>query len=489
MPTPNTDCKTGNELRAVAAVGTQDVWAVGVATHGDTASEANAAPLIEHLTGSGWKVISTPSVPDGAGELDAVTAVDAHNVWAVGSYVGPNRGALQTLIEHWDGSAWSIVSSPNPDVSNDNSLHAVVAINSHDVWAGGLVGTFLPQAPLLLHWDGTSWSNQTGAPPPSRLFGRWVSASVYGLATTASGDVWAVGSVSDESGGDAAYTLAEHLSGASWSLTPSVDVRTNPTLSSLKAVAAFPSDVWAVGPHSLMEHWDGMKWSLLTPPIINVTLNATAGTSSTDLWAVGSNGNAVIEHWDGHQWAVVQPPADIWTTPPAPKYRTATVDTGTVTVTVDATGGSATPGANGTTTITASVQSNQVRLLLVGQRVNVTPDGSTQTTTGTLSSIAPETGVDVSTTRDIVVTVPSGSPIQLGSFPTIAIVIQQVASVPTVPTSAVYSSGGQAYVRVLVNGAPHDVPVTIGVSDSHLTQIVSGVSLGDVIVISQSPQD
>jgi hypothetical protein len=41
-----------------------------------------------------------------------VTVVSPRNVWAVGDY---NTGrAYLTLIEHWNGSSWKIVSSPSP---------------------------------------------------------------------------------------------------------------------------------------------------------------------------------------------------------------------------------------------------------------------------------------------------------------------------------------------------------------------------------------
>jgi hypothetical protein len=41
-----------------------------------------------------------------------------------------------TLIEHWNGSAWTIVPSPNVG-SGNNSLAAVAARSANDVWAVG----------------------------------------------------------------------------------------------------------------------------------------------------------------------------------------------------------------------------------------------------------------------------------------------------------------------------------------------------------------
>src|SRR5262249_41623106 len=65
---------------------------------------------------------------------------------------------LGTLVEHWDGSAWSVVDSPNgPD---NNGLGSVVALSPSDVWAVGVTGNDLEQ-PLAEHYDGTSWSLTT----------------------------------------------------------------------------------------------------------------------------------------------------------------------------------------------------------------------------------------------------------------------------------------------------------------------------------------
>ena len=48
----------------------------------------------------------------GENSLYSVAAIGPNDVWAVGSYTG--TGGYQTLTEHWDGGQWSIVPSPNP---------------------------------------------------------------------------------------------------------------------------------------------------------------------------------------------------------------------------------------------------------------------------------------------------------------------------------------------------------------------------------------
>lgn len=94
---------------ALAEVSAADVWAVG---------SANGKTDIEHWNGTRWKIIPSPNVGSLRNGLNAVAATSSDDVWAVGSYEDvPNH--TETLIEHWDGSAWSIVPSPNqPNASN-----------------------------------------------------------------------------------------------------------------------------------------------------------------------------------------------------------------------------------------------------------------------------------------------------------------------------------------------------------------------------------
>ena len=57
-----------------------------------------------------------------------------------GMQVQPVYAPLQMLTEHWNGSNWSIVSSPSPGTYNGNELYGVAAISTNDVWAVGGTG-------------------------------------------------------------------------------------------------------------------------------------------------------------------------------------------------------------------------------------------------------------------------------------------------------------------------------------------------------------
>jgi hypothetical protein len=65
--------------------------------------------------------------------LVSVTGVSADDLWALGYSDSPS-GAHHylPLAEHWDGSAWTIVPTPQSVGSTINSAHATA---ENDVWA------------------------------------------------------------------------------------------------------------------------------------------------------------------------------------------------------------------------------------------------------------------------------------------------------------------------------------------------------------------
>jgi hypothetical protein len=100
-----------------------------------------------------WSVVSSPAE---LGTFYGVAAVSPTDVWAVGDY---NNGTTsQTLIEHWNGSAWSVVSSPNVGTRN-NYITGLAVVSANDVWASGYFNNSLGTTRTLIeHWNGSVWS-------------------------------------------------------------------------------------------------------------------------------------------------------------------------------------------------------------------------------------------------------------------------------------------------------------------------------------------
>ncbi len=58
-------------------------------------------------------------------------------MWAVGTRLNQRSFADQAFTEHWDGTAWKVVDTPSP--GGNAALYSVSAISAHDIWAvGGL---------------------------------------------------------------------------------------------------------------------------------------------------------------------------------------------------------------------------------------------------------------------------------------------------------------------------------------------------------------
>lgn len=290
-------------VRAVSATSASDIWAVGDNSH----------TLAEHWNGSSWSIVSTPNNGVGDNILNGVNGSASNDVWEVGYYAFGTW--KQTLIEHWNGIEWSLVLSPNTN-NRLNELNGVVAISATNAWAVGSAssGNALDQITLTLHWDGTAWSI---IPSPSP--GTLGLNSLYAVAANSANDVWAVGSFTNT--GEFAQTLIVHWDGTSWEVTPSANVSgDNNELYGVVALA--PDNVWAVGYHgnaafgflTLIEHWNGATWSIVSSPspFGDDILRAVSASGATDIWSVGRSRNpstfrttGLLEHWNGNTWSQV----------------------------------------------------------------------------------------------------------------------------------------------------------------------------------------
>jgi hypothetical protein len=66
-----------------------------------------------HWNGQSWQLVNVPTFSVQS-RLSALAVLSASDIWAVGSTTLDYAGNIQTLIEHWDGSQWQAVMSPNP---------------------------------------------------------------------------------------------------------------------------------------------------------------------------------------------------------------------------------------------------------------------------------------------------------------------------------------------------------------------------------------
>ena len=286
-------------FNAIAAPSPREAWVVGSYFSGQEGGRHGA--FIERWNGRRWRLAHVP-LPGGA-TLESVSASAAEDVWAIGM-----RSHLEPLLEHWDGVRWRVV----PAARRGGILHAVAALTPHDAWAVGTRRRGRGFATLIEHWDGASWSI-VASPSPSVEPGGRRYAILQAVGAVSPTDVWAVGSSVIGVPATASRTLIEHWNGRRWTIVPSPNVTskgvTNNFLFSVSGSRR--GDVWAVGSwgdylaggfggkgdHALALHWDGRRWSQSATPALRrrSSLSGVAAVAG-GAWAVGDRGLQPRQH-------------------------------------------------------------------------------------------------------------------------------------------------------------------------------------------------
>ena len=335
VPSPGgTASSDSSELFGVQCNSSTDCWAVGDYESGGP--ELNEAL---HWNGNKWSVVTTPA-PGGTtsssvNELFDVWCTAAGNCWAAGEYgsfAGPNETLFNQAL-HWNGSKWSMVSTPSPGgtAANDVSgLESVRCTSASNCWAVGTYGTISPIVLLneALHWNGTHWSLVT-TPSPGGTATNDISY-LAGLSCASATDCWAAGAYGAEGTQLTSLNQILHWDGGQWSqaTTPNPD-GTGAGASNLLTGAACTSasNCWAVGDYGSISdgvgtvlnealRWNGKTWSLtLTPDPAGTgngktnMLNGVRCASASSCWAVGTqipgqfNLNEALR-WNGSKWSV-----------------------------------------------------------------------------------------------------------------------------------------------------------------------------------------
>jgi hypothetical protein len=314
VPSPNTS-EPVNSLGSVACVTDSDCWAVGSSFDLGTDS---GDPVIEQWNGSAWSMVPSPAT-DGAGALSSVTCLSATDCWAVGEVVASGDAEFASpLTEQWDGSAWSVVPSPNGTIDGfqiGTGLNSVACASASDCWAVGY--TFAApgedlNGSVIEHWNGSAWSVEH-----ADISGE----SLNSVACVNDSDCWAVGSTNSDE------TLTEQWDGSTWSVVTSPNASSAQSNSLHSVECSAVSDCWAVGGystpathnqqigHGLAEQWDGSAWSVVAGPALKAKqssdLSSVTCTSSTNCWAMGTISSSsrspeqtLAEYWNGSVWAL-----------------------------------------------------------------------------------------------------------------------------------------------------------------------------------------
>jgi hypothetical protein len=312
-------------LLGVTSTSDSNAWAVGYSNA--AANGLGAKMVIDNWNGSKWSQVTAPAIT-GSADLLAVNASAANDAWAVG-YSRVQRYTFYPLAVRWNGTSWSISPSITSALPGDTILNGVADVSPTDAYAFG------NNSPLasgeLAHWNGTAWSQVTYPLPSNNGFDTTLNA----VSADSPNDVWVIGSYLIQVGPTNLRweTFSDHWNGSTWKVvpmpkTPGTDNLFTYQINSMDAIS--PTNVWAVGgsgdnaspyggtpSNTLVEHYNGSAWSVVTSPNTgkNDDLTGVTESSPAGMWAVGvatpsgaTYPQTLTMFWNGTSWSIVPSP-------------------------------------------------------------------------------------------------------------------------------------------------------------------------------------
>jgi hypothetical protein len=252
--------------------------------------------------GISWSVVPSPATPPTQyNSLSGVSCSSSTFCAAVG-----------TVIESWNGSAWSVVPSP----ANVDGLNGVSCSGPSACMA---VGNSMTES-----WNGSTWSGVPFGVPGGSTFTTLDAVSCSGpSACTAVGNYTISCSTSPC---EQIYqeTLIESWNGSDWSVVPSPNAPSHPADTLTGVSCTGPSACTAVGytgptfDETLIESWNGSVWSIVPSPnssdnqpnyLTGVSCSSSTACTAVGIDAVdGLENQTLIESWNGSVWSIVPSP-------------------------------------------------------------------------------------------------------------------------------------------------------------------------------------
>lgn len=246
------------------------ILAILVACHREPAETGDTA-----VDPRRWEVLHE----DLPGVLLSISGRSSTDYWVVGA-----NGGAGPEVHRWDGAAWT---APDPGVSAN--LWWVFAQGDASVWLSGDAGT-------LVRYDRAADAFQTVATPTTAtLFGVWGPSD--DVQYTVGGFV---------GGGEGAAGVILRIDAGVASAVTGLPAEVDPDEIYFKVWGSGPSDVWVVGDHGGMLHWDGHAWTRRVMPDAP-RLVTISGSGADDRVIVGGDPQGAIFAWTDGAWEDVSP--------------------------------------------------------------------------------------------------------------------------------------------------------------------------------------
>jgi hypothetical protein len=311
VPSPNTSPTHDNYLNSVSCVTAS--WCVGVGYH-DNGNRGQT--LIELWDGNSWSIQNSPNTsPTQENQLESVSCVSVS--WCVAVGVSDDGNIEQTLIEVWDGTSWSIQASANTSPTENNDLYSVSCLSALSCVAVGEVYNGQWLQTLVQVWDGSTWTIQA-----SDNSSTTETNYLFDVSCLSATSCVAVGAFMR---GGWNQPMSQVWDGSSWTMqsTPTFSATEDNFVEGLSCVSA--SMCVAVGAHSvnggnyktMIQLWDGNSWSMQASPSSSPNENnylwSVSCVSVSSCVAVGQYYSedvirTLVQVWDGSTWTIQPSP-------------------------------------------------------------------------------------------------------------------------------------------------------------------------------------
>jgi len=269
----------------------------------------------------GWSAEQLPN-PDGAVNafLTGISCRSSTSCTAVGAY-GKSNGEFFSLVERWNGSAWSVEPEAGARSPIASRLLAISCPSATACFAVGEVArNSSTEGVLVERFNGSAWTYVT-VPLPKNIS----SSSLTAISCSSASACTAIGSVRVPPLGRS-EPLIERWNGVNWALEaapaplPHVTSITflQVSCSSVTACTAVGQSTTAKGASAYAAQWNGQIWVDEALPVLRgrtfSRLSGVSCVSSADCTAVGDTADAaghdvsLAERSDGRSWTVEPTP-------------------------------------------------------------------------------------------------------------------------------------------------------------------------------------
>jgi len=260
---PHPKGATNSNLYAVSCSAASACMAVGAY---DDAAAPTGVPFTEAWNGKTWAVIIPPSPGGSNSSLNGVSCVSARACVATGfTIIGGHNNAFSEL---WNGRAWTVKATPRPAGTTYSDLGDISCRSAVFCMATGdyQVGNSSKSRTLAEEWNGKAWLIKATPNPEDGANGD----GIPGVACSSPGACVAVGGYGTPDN-QRGLTLAEAWNGRTWAIraTPDPKGAAGGDLSSVSCSAA--STCMAVGSSGgtglFAEAWNGRAWTIKAVPL------------------------------------------------------------------------------------------------------------------------------------------------------------------------------------------------------------------------------